>query len=223
MLIQFNHASTYEIMASDLSLEDKLAKILSRRYISRKQKAICAGNLLAHGVNVRTRNDVLLRWAAENGFVDLVIAALKRGCDIHVLNGESLICAAVNNHTEVVQYLLESGADPSKREYCAFRICASFGQLDMMKLLLNYPTDVPTDVTARNNFAIKSAYQNEQNEIVRYLAQHYPDIIKQKARATDDRLVLSIIEGYAKLASCQNYDLVASGASTTRVEKPTFH
>lgn len=219
MLTHCSYITPSEIIASDLSLEDKLEKILSKRYFSRVQKAACARYLLVHGVNVHARNGILLRWAAENGLIDLVRASLQRGCDIHVLKGESLIKAAANNHIKVVEFLLEHGADPSKQNFCAFRICAAFGQLSMMKFLLSYPTDV----AVCNNVAIKSAYKNGQYEVVSYLARHYTNIIICKAIEMNDRFTLSILKKYINEIDYQNSDRALNMISLLKTKHYILH
>lgn len=201
MLSQFGISTPEQIMASDLSLEDKLARILSKRYFSREQKLKCVRQLLHFGVDIRTRNHVLLRWAAEHGFADIVAEVLAKGANIHVLGGEPLIRAAMNNHFEVVEVLLQYGADHRKKDYAAFRMCAAVGNLAMMERLLQQRTDV----AVKNNFALKKAYFHQQTDIVDYLMMRYADAIKHQAKQTDDQWVLDFCESYQT-----NHDVIPS-------------
>lgn len=179
-----------DIMRSDLSLEDKLAKILSARYFSTAQKAACMESLLKLGVNVRTRNDVLLRWASEHGLANIVLQALCKGANIHVLKNEPLIRATYHHHADVIRILILHGADHSAKDYAAFRLSAAAGDLEIMKYLLQFPTDI----TARNNFALKQAFAQHHSEVVAFLVKHYSAEIKQHALNADDFVTLDILE-----------------------------
>lgn len=201
MLKQFGLSTIEQIIASDLSLEDKLARILSRRHFSRAQKVQCAKQFIALGVDVTTRNDLLLRWAAENGFADVVMMVLAKGADMNVLAGEPLVRSAVNNHFDVVQLLLKNGANHRIKDYAAFRICAAVGNLAMMQLLLQHKTEV----AVRHNFALKKAYVYQQGEIVAYLMRHYRDTIVNQAKVDNDEWVLRFCQQYPLVDNLQAY------------------
>jgi len=63
------------------------------------------------GVNLRRYNDHALRYSSENGYKDVVQYLVEKGADIHVESGCALISASGNGHFSVVKYLLQKGAD----------------------------------------------------------------------------------------------------------------
>jgi hypothetical protein len=64
-------------------------------------------------VNIHIYNDYALLHAAEYGHLDVVQFLVENGANIHSRNDSALLCAARNGHLNTVQYLVENGADIS--------------------------------------------------------------------------------------------------------------
>ena len=68
-----------------------------------------------------TRNRTAFSWACSEGNMELAKLLLSHGADINVRNfngvGTPLIIAVRNLHIDMVQFLLEHGADPSITDY----------------------------------------------------------------------------------------------------------
>jgi ankyrin repeat protein len=55
--------------------------------------------------DIHVRGDLALRWAAENGHLEVVKYLHKNGGDIHANNDEAVRTATKNGHTEILEYL----------------------------------------------------------------------------------------------------------------------
>jgi len=67
--------------------------------------------LLEQGADLHVYNDLALRWAAENGHLEIVKYLLEQGANLHAADNGALRWTARNGHLEVVKHLLEQGAD----------------------------------------------------------------------------------------------------------------
>ena len=67
--------------------------------------------LLEHGANPHTVSDLPLRYAIKYGYKDIAELLLKNGADPNTNNGEPLRLARYRGHTELIQLLLEYGAN----------------------------------------------------------------------------------------------------------------
>ncbi|KAL8288169.1 hypothetical protein RB597_000320 [Gaeumannomyces tritici] len=139
--------ATAELQCSDLKL--KLAKTLCevsaeiRRLITRQAEVQKRWNGLWHTDGDGTGVQKSLRWAAENGYADLVKMLLDGGADAATAdkNGWTpLIAASSRGHVDVVQLLLStSGVDINSKDSdgrTALRWAAEEGHGAVLQLLL---------------------------------------------------------------------------------------
>jgi len=61
--------------------------------------------LLAAGTDVHARDDLALRWASQNGHVEMVKVLLVAGADVHARDDYALQWASGNDHVEMVKVL----------------------------------------------------------------------------------------------------------------------
>ena len=61
--------------------------------------------MIEHGANIHTNDDEALRWAAENGHLDVVKYLVEEGASIHANDDEALKWATDKGHADVVEYL----------------------------------------------------------------------------------------------------------------------
>jgi len=115
------------------------------------------------GANIHTEKDRAVRLASQNGHYKIVKFLIEREADIHALNNIALINAVANVHYEVVKLLLDSGADADP---AALRNASYYGHLEIVKLLIDYGAD------ADNDSAVRLAQQNGHYEIVKLLIEH---------------------------------------------------
>ena len=59
------------------------------------------------GADIHAGNDYALRWASENGQLEIVKYLVSMGADIHAKNDYALCYASKNGHLEIVKYLKE--------------------------------------------------------------------------------------------------------------------
>ena len=74
----------------------------------------------------------------------------------------ALMLAAQCGHTNIIQYLLDEGADVNKldeRGGSTLMYASSHGHTETVRLLLNYGADVNTQMTADGRTALMHAYK----------------------------------------------------------------
>ena len=57
------------------------------------------------------QEDYVLRWAAENGYLDIVKYLVKHGADIHANSDYALRLAIDSEHLNVIKYLADQGVE----------------------------------------------------------------------------------------------------------------
>ena len=60
---------------------------------------------IKNGANIHASNDYVLRWASENGHLEVVKLLLANDADVHANDDYALRWASENGHLEVVKYL----------------------------------------------------------------------------------------------------------------------
>ena len=113
-----------------------------------------------------------LIWAASHGHIEVVELLLDRGANIHVNNDDALIWAARNGHIEVVKLLLDSGADIQAKYDKALIYASNNDNIEVVKLLL----DRGVGINAVKNYALKWAANKGHIEIVKFLLDSGADI-----------------------------------------------
>ena len=76
---------------------------------------------IEEGINIHADDDWALRYAAINGYLEVVIYLIDKGANIHADDDWALISAAFNGYLEVVRYLIDNGANIHARNDYAFK------------------------------------------------------------------------------------------------------
>lgn len=97
-----------------MNLGDELLECICRRNLMDIEK------LLVLGVDVHVYDDCALRWASQNGYVEIVEVLLEAGADVHVFEDDSLYLAGENGHISVAVKLVEAGASLQALGECWF-------------------------------------------------------------------------------------------------------
>jgi hypothetical protein len=124
--------------------------------------------LKEEGVDPSDRDNLAIRWAAENGHLEVVKVLLEdKRIDPSARDNYAIRCAAENGHLKVVKLLLkDKRVDPSASDNYAICWAAEKGHLEFVKLLLK---DKRVDPGDRDNFAIRWASRNGHLEVVELL------------------------------------------------------
>ena len=91
--------------------------------------------LLDQGAEIHAWSDRALRYAASEGYTEVVAFLLKRGASVNADSGISLLRAVEHGHTEIVRLLLEYKADVHAYNDCVFGIAAEKGSAEIVALL----------------------------------------------------------------------------------------
>jgi ankyrin repeat protein len=136
-----------------------------------------------------------LRDAAEKGDIVTVRALLDQGVDINaksVSGNTALLCAAQNNHSDMMRFLIDKGADVNAKgkddgtgAATAILFAATNGQADIVKLLLDRGADV--------NAATNKIYGNMT--LVGALSAGHSDVAKiliERGADTSNKYIIMI-------------------------------
>ena len=90
-----------------------------------------AKTLLKQGADIHAEGDCALRWAANNGCLDVVKYLVEQGADIHARGDEALIWATHYEHLGVVNFLRETVGTGYKCHGClikstCLKLCKDF-------------------------------------------------------------------------------------------------
>jgi hypothetical protein len=112
--------------------EDYLKVILKFQSVSQVQEA------KAMGIDLHLYDEYALRWASENGHLEVVKLLLENGANLHIEHDCVLRWASWNGHLEVVKLLLENGADLHADDDYALRSASVNGHLEVVELLKSH-------------------------------------------------------------------------------------
>jgi len=94
--------------------------------------------LISNGVD----DDCAVRWASENGHLEVVQFLISNGADIHACNDYAIRWASINGHLEVVQFLISKGADIHADNDFAVRHASKNGHLEVVQFLISKGADI---------------------------------------------------------------------------------
>ncbi|AGF85591.1 repeat protein [Moumouvirus goulette] len=125
--------------------------------------------LIELGVDIHIDNDLSLRWAARNGFYNIVEYLLNHGSNPQVLDNEPLILACEYGFFDIVKLLISRGSNVSARENNPIRTATRQNYYSIVKYLV----DNGADYTSNNNFCLRTASYFKYTEIEKYLQSLY--------------------------------------------------
>ena len=134
-------------------------------------------HLTIHLVNAKQNNTNGLMLAAGNGQIEVARQLIKASAPINAaydINYTALLVAAVRGYTQMVELLLQAGADPNIMHQEAVSTplsqASSKGFFDIVQLLLRYNAN-PNLQTSLGQTALMAAASNGFTNIVRLLLQ----------------------------------------------------
>jgi len=102
---------------------------------------------------------------------EVIQKLIDEGADPKVNDSNGLRWAARNGHLDIVKVLIDKGAEPSAYNSHALQLAARNGHLEIVKLLI----DNGADPTANCSCALRFAAENGHLEIVNLLLEHEAD------------------------------------------------
>lgn len=169
-----------------------------------------AGKLMRRGVDVTVRDNIAVKYAAEQGRTDVVEALLDKGADLHASDDLPLRDAAQNGHLKTVKLLIDRGADIAAEDNEALRNAAEKGHTDVARVLLEYGADIHAD----DDYALRWAAENGHADTVQLLLEYGADMDADDgyAREWADRYghedVVEILDKWAQTPKDQRVDRV---------------
>lgn len=100
--------------------------------------------LLEKGANVHANNDEALRIASGNDDAEIIRLLLDNGANINVFNGNELIWAIANNHVKFAKILIQNGLEINFRDG-PLKIAVQHKRKEMVQFLLDHGADVNID------------------------------------------------------------------------------
>jgi len=99
------------------------------------------------GADIHAYNDWVLYWAAVNNHLQVLQYLVSIGANIHSDNDSALKTAAQNGHLHMVQYLVSVGANIHVLNEAVLRTAAENGHLKIVQFLVNPRIDSTVNPT----------------------------------------------------------------------------
>jgi len=178
-------------ICKDLTPDEKLYKG------TRHNIPILIKQSILDGVNTGKNNQMLIKFAAENGYTDIIEMLLKDDrVNPIVHNNLPIAYAAENGHLDAVKVLMnDKRVDPSDHNNDAIKYALRNNHLTVVKELLK---DKRVDPSYHNNDAIKYALRNNHLTVVKELLKDKRVVDKLEP---DDRykIRIELEHGYKSL------------------------
>ena len=117
-------------------------------------------------------NNQALIYASKNGHLDVVEYLVDHGANLNVEDDNSLQWASSKGHLKVVEYLVDHGANVNAQDDYALILASKNGHLDVVEYLVDHGANV----NARDDYALRWASNNGHLDIVEYLVNHGANI-----------------------------------------------
>jgi ankyrin repeat protein len=127
-------------------------------------------------VDITTDDNIAIKWASENGHLEVVKYLVSKGADIIYPDGE-LLGACANGHLEVAKYLLDIGVDV--KCYAMIGMVCEANQIEILKFLVKNGADV----TSEGCWALISSASSGHLSITKYLVEVGSDVTTKGNRA----------------------------------------
>ena len=178
--------------------------------------------LLDHGADVHANDDAAL-CAATRAYrpAAVIRTLLRRGADPNARGGEALAIATSPTEgcrLEVVQALVDGGADVAADDHRALRSAAAARNVAAVRFLL----DRGADVHARDDAALQAAVRANCLPVVEALLQRGANVnaggdqALQAAAAENNLALVCVLLAHGADASAQDSEAVRKAAASTR-------
>jgi hypothetical protein len=152
------------------SLEDILIFTANDDDLNELEMPLQAQRLVKAGVDIHSRNDLAIDFAATNGHLNTVIFLTMEGANINTNSDHPIRAAAGGGYLDVVKYLLEQGADIHAEVDQAIAWATEAGHLPVVEFIIRQRVDKGTDLSNWDyNNLIDLANRNGHANIAAFL------------------------------------------------------
>ncbi|AGF85729.1 repeat protein [Moumouvirus goulette] len=117
-------------------------------------------------------DDYAFRWASKKGYLEVVQYLVECGANIHALDDLALREASENGHLKVVKYLVKRGVNIHADNDNALRQACEVGHLKIVKYLV----ESGANIHALDDLALREASENGHLKVVKYLVERGANI-----------------------------------------------
>ncbi len=100
------------------------------------QELDVAKTAIEKGADIFVCDSLVLRWSAQNGYLELIKRLAEKGANLHIFSDLLLFLAAERGHLKMVEYLLVEGLDIHAQNDCALRWAVKKGNSELVKFLI---------------------------------------------------------------------------------------
>ena len=122
--------------------------------------------LVKHGANIHAVDDEALKLSAKNGHLHVVDLLVKNGANVHADKEAALINSSENGHTKIVKYLIDWGADISAISIDTINVCVQKNYLDIVKYIADHRLDFDKIITQNT---LNILVKNKHWDMIKYL------------------------------------------------------
>ena len=133
--------------------------------MARKGSVKGVSMMLSKGADIHAGDDGALRWASQNGHLEVVKYLIEHGAVIHADDDYALALASEKGHLDVVRYLIEHEANVHAEDDEPLRVASYEGHVEVVKYLVEQGADIHAD----DDWALRGASQKGHLEVVKYL------------------------------------------------------
>lgn len=138
-----------------------------------------------------------LQESAKNGYLDLVEYLINKGANINDEDEYALQMSASNGHLDIVTLLLNNGATIHSDNDLALRFSAANGHIEIVKLLI----DKGANIRASSDYALQWSASNGHLEVVKIIVEEMLNSknVTIKCNVCSNALQLSALNGHLEI------------------------
>ena len=135
--------------------------------------------------DVQNIYNTALRDASENGYLEIVQYLVNNGANVNSLS-RFIHIIAENGHLDIIDYFVKKGINLHYDNDLPLRAAAERGQLDVVKYLV----DIGLDINSDSNYCLRKAAENNHLDVVNFLIEKGANVSLIRNPKTREKLGL---------------------------------